>query len=248
MAVVAEVFGEVAGDYDDARPGYPPALADAILAYHGRVPPRLVEVGAGTGLATGLLARLGAPVTCVEPDRRMAAVLAAHHPEVEVVVAPFEEWTPPPGGVPLLTCAMAWHWLDPATRCRRAHDALTPGGTLALFAHRYDYVDPDRAAALRAAFESADPDRQHDRPEGWFGAEIAASGLFVEVRTERFRRPVPLTTAAYQRLVRTFSPQLRRPPEVRQRVLAAVGAAVDGFGGTVTLDLRTTLVLARRPR
>ncbi|MFC8616456.1 hypothetical protein ACFT9M_08580 [Micromonospora purpureochromogenes] len=46
MAVGAEVFGEVAGDYDDARPGYPPALAEAILAYHGRVPRRLVEVGA----------------------------------------------------------------------------------------------------------------------------------------------------------------------------------------------------------
>ncbi|WP_442934673.1 hypothetical protein [Micromonospora sp. CPCC 205739] len=59
---------------------------------------------------------------------------------------------------------------------------------------------------------------------------------------------MPLTTAAYQRLVRTFSPQLRRPPQLRERVLAAVGAAVDGFGGTVTLDLRTTLVLARRPR
>ncbi|MBQ0897248.1 hypothetical protein KBX37_29965 [Micromonospora sp. U56] len=45
---MAEVFGEVAGDYDDARPGYPPGLAEAILAYHGRVPPRLVEIGAGT--------------------------------------------------------------------------------------------------------------------------------------------------------------------------------------------------------
>ncbi|MEU5941416.1 hypothetical protein ABZ807_20040 [Micromonospora sp. NPDC047548] len=44
------------------------------------------------------------------------------------------------------------------------------------------------------------------------------------------------------------APQLRRPRELRERVLAAVGAAVDGFGGTVTLDLRTTLVLARRPR
>ncbi|MEV0811033.1 class I SAM-dependent methyltransferase [Micromonospora sp. NPDC050200] len=245
---MATVFGEVAGSYDEARPGYPPAVAEAILAYHREVPRRLVEVGAGTGLATALLAGLGAPVTCVEPDPRMAAVLAARHPEVEVVVAPFEEWTPPPGGVPALACAMAWHWLDPATRCRRAHDALAPGGTLAVLAHRYDYVDPAQGAALRAAFESVDPDRRTDPREGWFGEEIAASGLFVDVRTESLRRPVPLTTAAYQRLVSTFSPQLRRPPELRERVLAAVGAAVDGFGGTVTLDLRTTLVLARRPR
>ncbi|WP_328346099.1 class I SAM-dependent methyltransferase [Micromonospora sp. NBC_00421] len=284
---MAEVFGEVAADYDEIRPGYPAALAGTILAYHGGPPARLVEVGAGTGLATALLVDLaaadaeptrrppaaagpegsgrrergvagpaavapeprrpGARVTCVEPDARMAAVLAARFPGVEVTVTRFERWSPPPGGVSLLACALAWHWLDPATRNRRAHDALTPGGTLAVFAHRYDYVDPAHSAAIRAAFESVDPVPHHDQPEDWFHADITASGLFTDVRSTAFRRSVPLTTAAYQRLVGTFSPQLRRPPELRERVLAAIGTAVDGFGGTVTLDLRTTLVLARRP-
>ncbi|MGC5022578.1 class I SAM-dependent methyltransferase [Micromonospora sp. DT47] len=244
---MTDVFGEVAASYDEARPGYPAALADAILAYHGGPPTRLVEVGAGTGLATALLVGLGAPMTCVEPDPRMAEVLAAQFPQVDVVVSPFEEWPPPPGGVPMLACAMAWHWLDPATRTRRARDALTPGGTLAVFAHRYAYVDPAQAAAIEAAFESADPVRHRDRPEDWLHADIADSGLFSDVRSVSFRRAVPLSTSAYQRLVATFSPQLKRPPQLRARVLAAVGATVDGFGGTVTLDLRTTLVLARRP-
>ncbi|MFI9638979.1 class I SAM-dependent methyltransferase [Micromonospora sp. NPDC051925] len=278
MLIMAEVFGEVAADYDEARPGYPVALAEAILAYHGGPPAGLVEVGAGTGLATALLVGLAATaggteptrrdaaggteptrdaagperaepagVTCVEPDARMAAVLAARFPDVEVVVARFEQWSPPPGGVPLLACALAWHWLDPATRNRRAHDALVPGGTLAVFAHRYDYVDPAQAAAIRAAFESVDPVPHHDQPEDWFHADITASGLFADVRSVALRRAVPLSTAAYQRLVGTFSPQLRRPPELRRRVLAAIGDTVEGFGGTVTLDLRTTLVLARRP-
>ncbi|OWV04876.1 hypothetical protein B5D80_19395 [Micromonospora wenchangensis] len=264
MAIMVELFGEVADDYDEIRPGYPAALAATILAYHGGPPARLVEVGAGTGLATALLRDLAHPdgspparpaaagavparVTCVEPDARMAAVLAARFPDVEVVVARFEQWSPPPAGVPLLACALAWHWLDPATRNRRAHDALTPGGTLAVFAHRYDYVDPAQSAAIRAAFESVDPVPHHDQPEDWFHADITGSGLFTDVRSSALRRSVPLTTARYQRLVGTFSPQLRRPPWQRERVLAAVGAAVDGFGGTVTLDLRTTLVLARRP-
>ncbi|MEU1757237.1 pentapeptide repeat-containing protein [Micromonospora matsumotoense] len=342
MAIMVELFGEVAADYDEIRPGYPAALAATILAYHGGPPSRLVEVGAGTGLATALLRDLAAAaeparpvpdvvgsdvvgsdvvgsdvvgsdvvgsdvvgsdvvgpgsaapprpgsdgagradleradlgradlgradlgradlgradleragpvwtrVTCVEPDARMAAVLAARFPDVEVVVARFAQWSPPPGGVPLLACALAWHWLDPATRNRQAHDALTPGGTLAVFAHRYDYVDPAHAAAIRAAFESVDPVPHHDQPEDWFHADITASGLFTDVRSVALRRPVPLTTAGYQRLVDTFSPQLRRPLELRDRVRAAIGVAVDGFGGTVTLDLRTTLVLARRP-
>ncbi|WP_089014887.1 hypothetical protein [Micromonospora inositola] len=137
--------------------------------------------------------------------------------------------------------------MEPETRNRRAKDALTLGGSLAVFAHRYAYVDPAQAVAIEAAFESVDPAPFRDRPDDWFHADIAGSGLFADVRPVSFRRAVPLTTAAYQALVSTFSPQLRRPPELRERVLAAVGAAVDGFGGTVVLDLRTTLVLGRRP-
>jgi SAM-dependent methyltransferase len=247
MAIMSQLFGEVAGAYHKAQPGYPAEIVAAIRAYHGGTPDRLVEVGAGTGLATATLLGVGAPTTCVEPDHRMARVLAERFPQVEVVTAAFEEWTPPAGGVPALACAMAWHWLDPATRNRRAHDALRPGGTLAVFGHRYDYVDPAQRAAIRAAFESADPQRQGDRPDDWVHADIAGSGLFTDVRAPLFRRDLPLDTAAYLRLVGTFSPQLRRPPALRERVLAAVGAAIDGFGGTVVLDLRTTLVLARRP-
>ncbi|MFF5173398.1 class I SAM-dependent methyltransferase [Micromonospora sp. NPDC000089] len=244
---MADVFGEVADSYSTARPGYPADLAQAILTYHGRRPELLVEVGAGTGLATELLVGLAARTTCVEPDARMAEVLAARFPQIDVVVSPFERWAPPAAGVPVLACAMAWHWLDPAGRNRLAHDALAPGGTLAVFAHRYDYVDPAQSAAIRAAIESVDPARHVDAPEDWFHVDVRGSGLFADVRSLAFRRAVPLSTAAYQRLMATFSPQLRRPGELRERVQEAIGATVDGFGGTVTLDLRTTLVLARRP-
>jgi hypothetical protein len=247
MAIMSQLFGEVAADYDEARPGYPSEIIDGLRAYHGGVPAALVEVGAGTGLATRTLLGLGAPMTCVEPDRRMAAALADRFPDVEVVPVAFEEWAPPAGGVPALACAMAWHLLDPATRNRRAYDALAPGGTLAVFGHRYAYADPAHGATLAAAFRSADPDQRGDRPDAWFRADVADSGLFSDIRALSFRRAVRLDTAAYLRLVGTFSPQLRRPPELRRRVLDAVGAAVDGFGGAVVLDLRTALVLARRP-
>ncbi|MGC4890944.1 class I SAM-dependent methyltransferase [Micromonospora sp. DT227] len=244
---MSQLFGETAGTYHEARPGYPTALADAIRAYHDGPPGTLVEIGAGTGLATAVLLGLGATTTCVEPDARMAGVLAERFPGVHVVTASFEQWSPPDGGVDVLACAMAWHWLDPATRNRRAHDALRPGGTLAVLSHRYAYVEAAQAEAIRAAFTATDPDDRGDRADGWFHDDIADSGCFTDLRLSRFRRSVPLDTAAYLRLVDTFSPQLRRPPELRERVRAAVGAAVDGFGGTVLLDLRTTLVLARRP-
>lgn len=53
-------FGRVAELYDRARPSYPAAAIDALLEYGGLVPgSRVVDVGAGTGQATELLAARG---------------------------------------------------------------------------------------------------------------------------------------------------------------------------------------------
>ncbi len=243
---MARVFGEVADVYDRVRPGYPAEIASSILAYHGAEPAHVVEVGAGTGKGTEVLVRLGAPMTCVEPDPGMAAVLTAKFPQLDVHVGAFERWTPPPGGVPVICCALAWHWLDPATRNHRAHAALAPGGTLAVFGHTYGYADPAHADAIGAALRSVDPSVT-ERAETWARDDIAGSGLFVDVTTEVLRRPVELTKRQYLELLQTFGPYRTKPPEVRARGLAAVGSVLDAIGGAVVLDLRTTLVLARRP-
>ncbi|GAA4712658.1 class I SAM-dependent methyltransferase [Phytohabitans rumicis] len=240
------VFGAVADMYDDVRPGYPPDIADAVLDYHGGVPGEVVELGAGTGKGTAVLARLGAPLTCVEPDPRMAAVLGSRFPQARVHLGTFEQWAPPAGGVPLIACAMAWHWLDEATRNQRVRAALAPGGTLAVFGHKYDYADPVHAQAIADALHAADPGTT-ERTEGWFVEDIAGSGLFVGVEARVFRRHESLSTERYLQLVQTFSPFRRRSPDLQARALAALRSTVDGFGGAVVLDLRTTLALARRP-
>ncbi|MEV5695638.1 class I SAM-dependent methyltransferase [Micromonospora globbae] len=240
------VFGEVADTYDDVRPGYPAGVAEAIRDYHGTTPAHVVEIGAGTGKGTSVLLRLGAPVTCLEPDPRMAARLAANLPRVTVRTETFEQWEPPTGGVPLIAAALAWHWLDPATRNRRAHDALTPGGTLAVFAHTYGYADAAQSRAIHTALRAIDPDVT-DRPAGWFHLDITASGLFTDVHAETVDADLTLTTGRYLDLVRTFGPFRQHTPDEQTRALAAIGSLVDSFGGAIVLRLRTTLVLARRP-
>jgi SAM-dependent methyltransferase len=243
---VSTVFGEVAGTYDQVRPGYPDEVAEAVLAYHGGVPAHVVELGAGTGKGTEVLLRVGAPMTCIEPDPRMTELLAANFPQVSVHLGTFEDWTPPIGAVPLIACAMAWHWLDPATRNQRAHAALAPGGTLAVFGHRYGYADPRVARAIDAAICGVDPSVR-ERDPGWFHDDIVGSGLFTDVRTEVVRRPLTLARQQYLLLVQTFGPFRRRSPQLRVSALEAIGAVLDELGGTVVLDLHTTLVLARRP-
>lgn len=242
--LVMELFGTVADLYERARPGYPPEIAESILAYHGGAPASVAEVGAGTGKGTEVLARLGAPLTCVEPDARMAARLAERFPEARIAATTFERWSPPTGGVDVLACAMVWHWLDAATRNALARRALAPGGTLAVFGHRYDYADADQQAAVRAALRSVDP-TVRERPVDWFHRDVLDSGQFDDVRRDVFRRELPLDKERYLALMRTFGPYLSRTPDQQRRGIAALDRLVDDFGGTVVLDLRTTLVLGR---
>jgi SAM-dependent methyltransferase len=245
------VFGGVARAYDEARPGYPAAVADAVLDYagHGGAAGPLVEVGAGTGKATALFAGHRAALTCVEPDPRMATVLRERFPGVTVAGCGFEEWTPPPGGVALVYSAQAWHWVDPARRWRLAYEALAPGGALALFGHGYDVADAALAAALDAVYARVAPqalDRSAPAAQPWMVVEMRDCGLFTDVRLLRFDAVVGFPADRYLALLDTFSAQRLLPEAVRVRLFDALGEVLDAHGGSVPVRLDTALALGRR--
>ncbi|WP_164842209.1 methyltransferase domain-containing protein [Actinoplanes solisilvae] len=241
---MVRVFGEVAALYDDVRPGYPDQVRQAILDYGGP-PASIVELGAGTGKGTELLTAFDCPITALEPDPRMADVLRAKFPRVEVLEVAYEEWRPPAKGPDLIACAMAWHWMDAATRNRRAVDALAPGGVLAVFQHKYAYADPSQAEAISDVLNRIDPSVV-ERPDHWVRDDVRDAGVWADVRERRVDTYPVFSKRRYLELMQTFSPFRRRSPEDQQRVLDGLGALLDDFGGAVTLELRTTSVLARK--
>jgi trans-aconitate methyltransferase len=243
---MSRVFGEVAALYDDVRPGYPDELLDTLTAFHGGVPASVADVGAGTGKGTELLLKLGVPVIAVEPDPRMAGILARKHPAAEVVTASFEQWTPPPGGVGLIGCATAWHWLDPATRSRRVHAALVPRGTQAIMHNRYGYAEQHQQQAIDRIMQSVDPTRTvDDRPVDWARADIEGSGVFTGTQVHEWHRRPVFSKEHYLQLVQTFSTFRQHSPQVRQFVRTELGAAIDSWGGSLRMDIHTVLVLGR---
>ena len=74
-------FDQEVAAYDRARPSYPDALFDDLIAYLGNndlsIPFDAVEIGPGTGKATASLLARGSRVTAVEHGAAMAAFLAA---------------------------------------------------------------------------------------------------------------------------------------------------------------------------
>jgi len=251
-----QVFGEVADAYDEVRPGYPAEIAGRIGAYLGHPPARIVESGAGTGKGTAVLRTFAAPLTCVEPDPAMAAVLRrrfAGDALVEVFLGSFEDWTPPPDGVDLLASAQAWHWVDPARRNQLAYDALAPGGALAIFGNHYGFAEGlflDEMDAIydEIAPEIADPpDKRVDRSRAFHHNEIAESGLFADVETQYLETVVHFDTQRYLTLLSTFSPHRMLPEEKRAPLHAALADLIDRHGGVLEQQITTGLWLARKP-
>lgn len=251
-----QVFGEVAEAYDEVRPGYPQEIAERIAAYLSHAPARIVEVGAGTGKGTTLLRTFAAPLTCVEPDPAMAAVLRrrfAGDDLVEVFSGPFEDWTPPAGGVELLASAQAWHWVDPARRNLLAHDALAPGGALAVFGHNYGFADGPFLDEMDAIYHELAPELA-DAPEARANRhrmvsfdDIAESGLFTDVEQLDVQTVVHFDSPRYLRLLSTFSGHRLLPEGKRALLHAALGGLIDRHGGVVEQRITTGLWLARRP-
>src|SRR6478752_4450510 len=65
---LAATFDTAASTYATARPTYPPALFDDLVAATGIRPgAHLLEVGSGPGIATAPLADRGFRITCLEP-------------------------------------------------------------------------------------------------------------------------------------------------------------------------------------
>ncbi|MEU2793141.1 class I SAM-dependent methyltransferase [Streptomyces sp. NPDC007100] len=247
--VLARSFDAVAAQYAAARPGYPPALFDALEELAGRplAGARVLDVGAGTGIATRLLAARGAGVTAVEPGAAMASELRSAGPGTPLVRA-LGDALPFAGGAgfDLVTYAQSWHWTAPARSVPEAMRVLRPGGALAVW---WNVPDP-RVAWCReqeARIERALPGYHVDRVAPRAPDLIRGLGLGLEPESRElaWTRRVPLETHLAMLGSRSYFAAIG--PEAARPVLEAERAALLELfpDGTVeepyALDVTVTL-------
>jgi SAM-dependent methyltransferase len=129
-------FGLAAGDFDRTRPVCPDELFDDLVRLAPLRPgDRVVEIGCGTGQATLPLASRGLAVTAVELSGELAGMARhklARFTSATVVIAPFEDWAPPPVAFDAVVAVSSLHWVDPGFRYAKPYRLLRPGGTLAV--------------------------------------------------------------------------------------------------------------------
>jgi SAM-dependent methyltransferase len=244
--------------YQQSRPPYPPQIYEMLTAECGLRPgSRVLEIGAGTGLATGELLARGASVVAVEPGRGLARVLTERfaRDRLTVVEADFERADVPPGSFDLVVAATAFHWVDASQALPRIAEILAPAGWLAVW--WTVFVDPQQPTPFRETLdglyrrhlphERRDPDHLPGplNVDSW-SAELRRGGWFGPVRVDQIRWTYQLTPERARLLWGSFPNVNELDPAVRAAFLDDLAGAVDRHGGTVA-DPYVTVIYRSQP-
>jgi SAM-dependent methyltransferase len=259
------VFDEVPELYDRVRPTYPDELIADLVAISGmNNQSSVLEVGCGTGQATGSLAALGCSVTAIEPGLGMAALARQRldtFGNVEIETSMFEEWNDRDRRFDVLVAASAWHWVDPAVGWRRAHDVLNPGGWMALLGNivvrrpgeQEVYAE---TADLHERYSPRNPDWCHPpleyqvrtTDEGW-GVVNDPGVLFGPTIVRWYPTVQWFDGNGFADLLRSTSPYRRLEPDVREPLLNDIAERIRSrMGDRVSRHYLSVLRVGQRRR
>lgn len=178
-------FSERGVDYANYRPGYPTAAIDRILEGLGN-PSALTaaDIGAGTGIASRLLADRGVSVKAIEPNASMRNA-AIPHPLVEFYDATAEATKLPEASVDLIACFQSFHWFKPKPTLSEFHRILKPTGRLAIvWSSRA--VDDEFSVEFDRLVKASMSDRPADQSKGMLKRLLSSNLYFTNVRCHKF--------------------------------------------------------------
>ncbi|HEY6835199.1 MAG TPA: class I SAM-dependent methyltransferase [Gaiellaceae bacterium] len=149
----AKSFQRVAEAYERGRPGWPPELLDVVPVPDDAT---VLDLAAGTGKLTRVLAARYARVVAVEPLSELRAILAELVPQAEALPGVAEAIPLDEASVDAVFTGQAFHWFANEVAVAEIARVLRPGGVFARFWNESAEPDPLPPAYLKRLEELHD--------------------------------------------------------------------------------------------
>lgn len=203
-------------------------LADTLPLHAGRT---VVDLGAGTGKFTRLLALTGAEVIAVEPVPEMRERLAELLPGVVVTAGTAEDTGLAGGCADAVVAAQSWHWFHEERALAEVERLLRPGGALGLVWNTYDTSVPWMRDFQEIYFHHAPRDLPSPLDERWRDALTARPG-WSRLEERHWPNPHPTTVADVVERMMSSSHIVVLGAEEQEKVRARAVELLERHGAT----------------
>ncbi|MGN6798440.1 MAG: class I SAM-dependent methyltransferase [Gaiellaceae bacterium] len=216
----ARSFDRAAEEYEATRPSYPDEVLDLLPVATDTT---VLDLGAGTGKLTRVLAARYARVIAVEPLDGMRGILERVVPGVEALPGTAEQIPLEDASVDAVFTAQAFHWFDHKEALPEIGRVLRPGGVLAVV---WNGPDESRPNPLPPAYLEYLRELRRERStldERTPFRDLIAYGPFGEVHEEAVPHDHVLDRAGHLGNARSVSWIATRDPDEVERVIARLG-------------------------
>lgn len=253
-------FDVYAANYHSARPGYPVLLFKDIKEQCGiDENSRLMEIGAGSGIATVELAKLGCQVIAVEPGANLAVIAEEQtrkFKNVKVLEGTFEDFQFTNEFNAILAFT-AFHWLEEGEKYQKVSDLLKEDGSLILVWNSFFQSNSLVTAEVNKAYHEFLPDTYPEESnairvnEGVLSKlncreqEVVQNPLFYPVFLKKYLITYHYDDQTYPKLLNTFPKIVEIEEQKRLRFFKRISEAVKQYG-KISVPVLTTLIICKK--
>ena len=247
MSHFADTFEQNASEYEKYRPGYPPEIAGRIAGVVSlMLGANILEIGCGTGQATGLFEKFEPRQTCIDPGEQLLQACKNRYPKYNFFCGKFETFESEQVFFDLIYAATSFHWITKGLRFTKAASLLKKGGHLAVLTDQHTKNLDGFFADVEPIYEELAPDlyspfQQPASPE----QEENPLELIDQFETDR---ELQYSADDYIGLLRTFSGHIALGEDRLRALCDEIHALIESrHNGRISKTLTTYTSIYRNP-